>query len=417
MQFCRTILTLACLVFGPIAPSLAAAAPPEPPVSAEGDDLSAADDTSEAEAEDEESEPIDVRDLRPAEPKAKPEAKKKPPAKTSAKKPTKPEPKKTATKPKGKGDKACEFRMPVYLHEVLEGEMVSSIAPRYGVRITDIKRLNPNLDINKIRPGQKLRVCPEIAPRLREEFVYTVKSGDMLSKIGEKYGLLAREIVRLQSGKLRKRLDANMNDLRPGDELTLIVDRGVLAEYAPKNEDRGTLKVGIQLTPGKGYYIKRPHLAYGTAACIKAIKAAVSRYKQTKVGKAGPQIHIGDISSRGGGPLRGHKSHQKGVDVDVGLVLSGAEANEVRFRTGNANNLDIPRTWTLIKAFVDSADVRAVFLDYNIQKLLYEYAKKQKVSEATLSELFQYPRGRGRNFGIIRHWKGHRDHFHVRFRK
>jgi len=307
--------------------------------------------------------------------------------------------------------------MPIYAHEVIDGDMVSSIAARYGVRVGDIKKLNPKLDINKLRIGQTIKVCPEIAPRLREEFTYTVKSGDMLSKIGEKYGLLAKEIVRLQTGKLRRRLEANRNDLRPGDELTLIVDRGVLPEYAPKDEDRGTLKVGVQLEPGKAYYIKRPHLAYGTAHAVKAIKAALSRYKQSKAGKGGPQVHVGDISARGGGPLTGHMSHQKGVDVDIGLVLKGEEAHEVRFRTGTPSNLDIARTWALIKAFVDTEDVRAVFLDYNLQKLLYDHARQQKVSESTLDALFQYPRGKGRGFGIIRHWKGHRDHFHVRFKR
>mgnify|MGYP000296499627 FL=1 len=128
-------------------------------------------------------------------------------------------------------------------------------------------------------------------------------------------------------------------------------------------------------------------------------------------------MHVGDISARGGGPLKGHKSHQKGIDVDIGLVLKGEDANETRFRTGRVDNLDVARTWALIKAFVDNDDVRAVFLDYGLQKLLYEHAKKQKVSESTLEALFQYPRGRGRSYGIIRHWKGHKDHFHVRFRK
>jgi LysM repeat protein len=300
---------------------------------------------------------------------------------------------------------------------VIDGDIVSSIAARYGVRVNEIKRLNPRLNINVLRIGQKIKVCPEIAPRNREEFTYTVKNGDSLSKIGEKYGLLAKEIVRLQSGKLRRRLDASANDLKLGDELTLVVDRGVLPEYAPKDEDRGTLKIGVQLTPGKAYYIKRPHLAFGTSHSVKAIKAALSRYKQTKAGKGGPQVHVGDISSRGGGPLTGHKSHQKGIDVDIGLVLKGSDANETRFRTGNSGNLDVARTWALIKAFVDTADVRAVFLDYNLQKMLYEHARQQKVSESTLDELFQYPRGKGRGFGIIRHWKGHKDHFHVRFKK
>ncbi|MBA3548293.1 MAG: penicillin-insensitive murein endopeptidase [Nannocystis sp.] len=380
-------------------------APPEPRLGAPAELLS---DPSESEEGDEEIETVDVRELKPVAPRPRPVKK------AAASKPAKDK------KPKGKqlkGDAACGFRMPVYVHEVIEGDMVSSIAGRYGVRVGDIKKLNPSLKLDKIRIGQSIKVCPEIAPRLREEFTYTVKNGDSLSKIGEKYGLLATEIVRLQSGKLRRRLEANRNDLKLGDELTLVVDRGVLPEYAPKNEDRGTLKIAVQLDPGKAYFIKRPHLAYGTSHSVKAIKAALSRYKQSKAGKGGPQVHVGDISSRGGGPLTGHKSHQKGIDVDIGLVLKGSEANETRFRTGNPGNLDIARTWALIKAFVDNADVRAVFLDYNLQKLLYDHARQQKVSESTLDALFQYPRGKGRGFGIIRHWKGHRDHFHVRFKR
>ena len=49
--------------------------------------------------------------------------------------------------------------------------------------------------------------------------------------------------------------------------------------------------------------------------------------------------------------------------------------------------------------------------------LIKEQMRKQGVSVDTLDELFQYPRGRGRTSGIIRHWKGHRNHFHIRFHK
>ena len=405
MRLRLALATFVCCVLGASTVDAQYPVPlPAPPPQAETDRSPPGDDADggEAEEEDDVEEPIDVKELKPAKPRVRPKVK---PEKQA--KPAK----------KAKGDAVCEFRMPVYEHEVAEGDIVSSIAARYGVKLKDIKKWNPRLDLNKVSIGKKIKVCPEIAPRLREEFTYAVKKGDSLSEVGEKYGLLARQIVRMQSGSLKRRLEANMGDLRLGDELTLVVDRGVLPAYAPKNEDRGTLKVGVSLEPGKAYFIKRPHLAYGTATTVKAIKAALSRYKQTKAGKGGPQVHVGDISARGGGALRGHKSHQKGIDVDIGLVLKGSDANETRFRTGNAGNLDIARTWALIKAFVDTADVRAVFLDYGLQKLLYEHARKQKVSEAKLDELFQYPRGKGRAFGIIRHWKGHKDHFHVRFRK
>lgn len=415
------VLATSCVALG-LAPAAAAAeyplpvsvppveAPPEAPPE---DPPPGTPDQIESEDEEEEEEAVDTRELKPVPPRER-----KVEGRTATGTKDKKKADRKPARPRGKkvqGDKACEFRVPLYEHEVIEGDMLSSIAARYGVRLGDVQRLNPKAKV--LRIGQKIKVCPEIAPRLREEFTYTVKSGDSLSKIGEKYGLLVKEIVGLQKGSLRRRLDGDRSALRPGDELTLVVDRGVLPEFAPRDEDRGTLKVGVQLLPGKAYFIKRPHLAYGTSHSVKAIKAALSRYKQTKAGKGGPQVHVGDISARGGGALRGHKSHQKGIDVDIGLVLKGSDANETRFRTGNAGNLDIARTWALIKAFVDTADVRAVFLDYGLQKLLYEHARKQKVSESTLDVLFQYPRGRGRNFGIIRHWKGHKDHFHVRFKR
>jgi LysM repeat protein len=335
----------------------------------------------------------------------------------SSKKPTK-----SASVKKPKGDPRCGGKTPIWEHKVKSGDNLGRIAGQYGVRMSDITRLNPKLKKNpdKLSIGQIVLVCPdpEVPPHLEEEGSYTVKKGDSLSEIAEKQHMKVGELIALQKGSLRKRLENNPKSLQPGDELTIMVDRGIIAAFAPtKDEDRGVLRVGIPLDPGKHYYIKRPNLAFGTGATIKAIKAAISKYAMLKGIKGGPQVHVGDISARGGGPLKGHKSHQKGVDVDVGLVLKGADAGEVRFLSGNADNLDVARTWALIKSFVDTKEVRAIFLDYGLQKVLYEHAKKKGVSEAKLDELFQYPRGKGRGYGIIRHWKGHRDHFHVRFHR
>ncbi|MCY1061895.1 penicillin-insensitive murein endopeptidase [Nannocystis sp. SCPEA4] len=343
---------------------------------------------------------------------------------TSKSKTAKPgkKPTKSASAKKPKGDPRCGGKTPIWEHTVKSGENLGRIAGMYGVRQSDITRLNAKLKKNpdKLSIGQKILVCPdpEVPPHLEEEGSYTVKKGDSLSEIAEKHHMKVGELIALQKGSLRKRLDANKSDLRPGDEITIMIDRGIIAAFAPKkDEDRGVLRVGIPLDPGKHFYIKRPNLAFGTGATIKAIKAAISKYAQLKGIKGGPQVHVGDISARGGGPLKGHKSHQKGVDVDVGLVLKGADAKEVRFLSGNADNLDVARTWALIKSFVDTKEVRAIFLDYGLQKILYEHAKKKGVPESKLDELFQYPRGKGRGFGIIRHWKGHRDHFHVRFHR
>ncbi|MBL8973856.1 MAG: LysM peptidoglycan-binding domain-containing protein, partial [Myxococcales bacterium] len=191
MRLRLALATFVCCVLGASTVDAQYPVPlPAPPPQTETDRSPPGDDADVGEAEEEADveEPIDVKELKPAKPRVRPKVK-----------PEKPRPEK-----KPKGDAVCEFRMPVYEHEVAEGDIVSSIAARYGVKLKDIKKWNPRLDLNKISIGKKIKVCPEIAPRLREEFTYAVKKGDSLSEVGEKYGLLARQIVRMQSGSLRR---------------------------------------------------------------------------------------------------------------------------------------------------------------------------------------------------------------------
>lgn len=311
-----------------------------------------------------------------------------------------------------KKSKACDYLTPIHTHKVVPGEHLGQVAGRYGVRKSDLTKLNAKLRKNPdlLRVGQSIRVCPIIAPREREQITYTVQSGDNLGKIAQRYGLTPSELERYQRGKLK-----NPNALKENQKLTVWVEGRVVKGFAKIDRDRGKLKAGVQLPPGRHYVVKWEGGAWGTGKTVRTIQSAVASYKRKMPG--GPKVHIGDISKRGGGKFRPHLSHQHGRDVDIGYVLKGKYAHEKRFHSANAKNLDVARTWTLIKAFVDSDEVTYIFMDYRVQKLLYEYAKKRGYSEDTLDELFQYPRGRGRTHGLIRHWKGHVNHFHVRFRK
>lgn len=316
------------------------------------------------------------------------------------------------TGPSSKKSKACNYDSPVFEHSVVPGEHLGQIAGRYGVRRSDLVRLNAKLrkNPNLLSVGQKVRVCPLIAPHERDRINYTVQSGDTLGSIAKRYGLTPRELERYQRGKL-----ADANALRSGQKLVVWVDGPIVKGFARRSDDRGVLRAGVQLPPGRHYVVKWEAGAWGTAKTVRAIQSAVARYKRKLPG--GPKVHVGDISKRGGGKFSPHLSHQHGRDVDVGYVLDGKYAHETRFKSANASNLNVARSWTLIKAFIDTNEVTYIFMDYRIQKLLYQYAKKKGVSEDTLDELFQYPRGRGRTHGMIRHWRGHVNHFHVRFRK
>ncbi|PRQ02838.1 Muramidase-2 precursor [Enhygromyxa salina] len=313
---------------------------------------------------------------------------------------------------KAKNSKTCGYRTPLHTHVVVPGENLGEIAGRYGVRRRDMIRLNSKLksNANLLSVGQRLRVCPEIAPRDRSKIEYTVKSGDTLGGIASKYGLTTHELLGYQRGKLK-----NANDLKVGQTLVVYKDGSVLPGFGGYDDDTGVLSSGVQMPSGKYYVVKHPNLAYGTGDSIRLIQTAISAYR--RVWRSSPKIHIGDISKKGGGKFPPHRSHQHGRDVDIGYVLKGDKADEVRFVKANASNLDVNRTWDLIDAFLDTNEVKYIFMDYSIQKLLYEHAKKKGVSRDTLDELFQYPRGKKRGHGIIRHSSGHVNHFHVRFRK
>ncbi len=318
---------------------------------------------------------------------------------------------KSAAKRDSRNDEACDYRTPIHWHVVEPGEHLGLIAGLYGVMSKDIVALNPKLadNPNHIRVGQKLAICPEIPPREILEFDYEVRSGDTFIAIARGNGLAPDELLALQDGKLR-----DPNKLRVGHKLRIVTVGEILPGFEPEPPQPGRLSNGRKLPKHEAYVIKRDHNVYGTARTIRLIGQVVDRY--TKRADGGPKLRIGDISKSGGGPLGGHLSHQEGRDLDIGLVLTGDLADRLHFSGANERNIDLRRTWILIEEFIATGEVRVIYLDYEIQALLYEYAKQNGVPKAKLDEYFQYPRGTGRTRGLIRHWRGHENHLHVRFR-
>lgn len=68
-------------------------------------------------------------------------------------------------------------------HTVQEGEMLSSIAERYGLDVSTILWENNMSDKDKIKPGQQLSILPV------DGIKHKVKRGETIYSIGKKYGL------------------------------------------------------------------------------------------------------------------------------------------------------------------------------------------------------------------------------------
>lgn len=181
----------------------------------------------------------------------------------------------------------------------------------------------------------------------------------------------------------------------------------------------GRLREPTKLDEGDGWFIRRPYRAYGTSATVQHVRRVLA-----DIVYRFPDLHtiaIGDISAERGGHISEHSSHQSGRDIDIGLIFSEKPAAYPEsFVVGTADNLDLEATFVLVEEFArttqESDGTQMIFLDFDVQKLLYDWALENGESPEYLATLFQYPHGRGAFAGIVRHEPHHADHIHVRFR-
>jgi len=171
----------------------------------------------------------------------------------------------------------------------------------------------------------------------------------------------------------------------------------------------GALLNAVQMPPGTLWYVREPSEAWGTHETVEFLVRAIASVEAGFPGS--PKIVIGDISRPAGGPVDRHITHQSGRDADVGwYFLDGARTH---LEVGYRSNLDLDRTWALVRALVTDTDVECLMIDRRIQKLIYRHALAQGEDREWLRGVFQVAGGGSE--ALIRHVPGHRSHVHVRF--
>jgi len=105
-------------------------------------------------------------------------------------------------------------------HVVRRGETLSTIASRYGVRMSELQALNGLRSRNRIRAGQKLRLPPDhggtrtaavrrapVEPTAPPpDGLYTVRRGDTLSRIATRFGMGENELMAANNLRNRNRI-------------------------------------------------------------------------------------------------------------------------------------------------------------------------------------------------------------------
>ncbi|MEM6790851.1 MAG: penicillin-insensitive murein endopeptidase [Myxococcota bacterium] len=175
---------------------------------------------------------------------------------------------------------------------------------------------------------------------------------------------------------------------------------------------QGALVNPKRFPDGKLWRLMSPGNAYGTTETIDFLKRAIEKVHQTHPG--GHRLFIGDISARHGGSLKGHRSHQAGRDVDTSFYYRASRKKPARwYRVATAETLDVVRTWAFVRALITETDVKFIFINTSVQKLLKEHALKIGEDPKWLDRVFQY---RSRDpWPIVRHSPGHDTHIHIRF--
>jgi LysM repeat protein len=286
-------------------------------------------------------------------------------------------------------------------YEVAPGDTLGAIAEEYGVTVADLRRWN-GIRGDRINIGQELTIHTRGGGGDRVRETYEVRSGDTGTAIARRQGVTLDELQRWNRG-------TNLDRLRIGQELTIYVSGGEAG--ATGTPQRGRLRGGQQLEDGTGYVVRNPERSFGVPGTISAIRNGIARVTARYVNV--PSLVVHDVSYEHGGRMEPHASHQNGLDVDISYYRNNCEENACEWQTVEADEIDARLQWYLFKSWIDQGLVEYIFVDFDLQAPLYEYARARGASEEQLSEWFQYP-DRGSS-GIIRHESGHADHFHVRF--
>jgi LysM repeat protein len=286
-------------------------------------------------------------------------------------------------------------------YHVQPGDNLTEIALKHDTTIAELLASNPGLKANRIYPGQTIDVGEP-----RPKVVFKLERGDTLLAVADRYDVSTRDL---------SRWNARLGDRnpRPGTDIQIYTRVPVSPSEAIGPTNRGRLEKGVPLPSHRGYVIRTTARAYGTEETarwmVAAFDAVDAKFKHTKV------VRIHDISDRNGGRLRDHKSHQNGRDADISYYQEDCGPSGCRFEHFRASELDVARQWTLLEYWLRNRQAEMIFIDYRLQAKLYRYARRRGATKAQLDEWIQYPRGKYEPEGVIRHYRNHADHLHVRF--
>jgi LysM repeat protein len=170
----------------------------------------------------------------------------------------------------------------------------------------------------------------------------------------------------------------------------------------------GFLVNGVAMPKDPRWVLTVPEHRFATEETIGALTTCIAKVHEQFPGS--PPIMLGSLSARGGGFVPPHKSHRTGRDVDVYFYKLPGKRWDL---ASKQEDIDYPRSWALLKAFITEAAIDYVLLDREVQRWFRSYAESIGEDPTWLKLIFEgegpYPNS------AVKHAPGHGNHFHVRF--
>lgn len=238
---------------------------------------------------------------------------------------------------------------------------------------------------------------------------YTVRRGGTLENVANLYKIFHHEISDLNPGVGLK------NDLPPKSAVVVYKADGTTKSQSIGGPSSGKLAGGVPMMDGPGRVMKMiGWKSFATANTVAVLDKVLRHWASS--GHKQPVL-VGNMSSRNGGKLSPHSTHQSGRDVDLGYPQKLPAGEELNWRVMNSKNLDAKECWALMQALVQTGQIEVIYVDREIQKLLHDYAVANNLmSKNTLKQWMEYPSPTGSGNPVIQHVKGHADHMHARFK-
>ena len=259
--------------------------------------------------------------------------------------------------------------------------------------------------------------APVLLPRARAEapmpslevIEWTVEQEESFETVASRWGLKTSGLRELNPNLGLRRVDL----VPAGTKLRVYAASTENPTRSIGSPNKGRLQHGMPMPEGPYWMLReRRTRAYGASNTIEAMLAAFQQYGESF--DDAPPVSVGELSARRGGRAAPHRSHRTGRDVDLGYILT-EPSDGTRWKRADKDNFDARKNWALIKALVQTGEVQQIFISNRLQRLLRPIAREE-LSEEEMAEYFRVPGHDPSDPPILKHWDGHRDHMHVRFR-